>query len=97
MLLRHVLMWYGFFFLMLRLPPRSTRTDPLFPYTTLFRSRATPARQACPSEAPLRPARAALYSRPMTPAAPKPATPRKDPLLPVDQAARRLEIGRAHV
>src|SRR3546814_6718299 len=23
---------------MLRLPPRSTRTDPLFPYTTLFRS-----------------------------------------------------------
>src|SRR3546814_13997084 len=27
------------FFLMLRLPPRSTRTDTLFPYTTLFRSR----------------------------------------------------------
>src|SRR3546814_5132379 len=26
------------FFLMLRRPPRSTRTDPLFPYTTLFRS-----------------------------------------------------------
>src|SRR3546814_7735821 len=26
------------FFLMLRLPPRSTRTDTLFPYTTLFRS-----------------------------------------------------------
>src|SRR3546814_15884291 len=26
------------FFLMIRLPPRSTRTDPLFPYTTLFRS-----------------------------------------------------------
>src|SRR3546814_19862944 len=25
-------------FLMLRLPPRSTRTDTLFPYTTLFRS-----------------------------------------------------------
>src|SRR3546814_13272351 len=24
---------------MIRLPPRSTRTDPLFPYTTLFRSR----------------------------------------------------------
>src|SRR3546814_8432438 len=23
---------------MIRLPPRSTRTDPLFPYTTLFRS-----------------------------------------------------------
>src|SRR3546814_19067376 len=27
-----------FFFLMIRLPPRSTRTDTLFPYTTLFRS-----------------------------------------------------------
>src|SRR3546814_11960799 len=27
-----------FFFLMIRLPPRSTRTAPLFPYTTLFRS-----------------------------------------------------------
>src|SRR3546814_10360550 len=26
------------FFLMLRRPPRSTRTDTLFPYTTLFRS-----------------------------------------------------------
>src|SRR3546814_5994055 len=28
-----------FFFLMLRRPPRATRTDTLFPYTTLFRSR----------------------------------------------------------
>src|SRR3546814_17570930 len=27
-----------FFFVMLRRPPRSTRTDTLFPYTTLFRS-----------------------------------------------------------
>src|SRR3546814_13086389 len=31
------------FFLMIRRPPRSTRTDTLFPYTTLFRSpRASP-------------------------------------------------------
>src|SRR3546814_11999720 len=29
-------MW--FVFLMIRRPPRSTRTDTLFPYTTLFRS-----------------------------------------------------------
>src|SRR3546814_12511698 len=29
---------------MLRRPPRSTRTDTLFPYTTLFRSRPAPAR-----------------------------------------------------
>src|SRR3546814_3718752 len=28
------------FFLMRRRPPRSTRTDTLFPYTTLFRARA---------------------------------------------------------
>src|SRR3546814_15088757 len=27
-----------FYFLMIRRPPRSTRTDTLFPYTTLFRS-----------------------------------------------------------
>src|SRR3546814_9670793 len=32
-------MGYVFFiFLMIRRPPRSTRTDTLFPYTTLFRS-----------------------------------------------------------
>src|SRR3546814_8481107 len=30
-----------FFFLMIRRPPRSTRTDTLFPYTTLFRSGVT--------------------------------------------------------
>src|SRR3546814_15069540 len=30
---------YLFFFLMIRRPPRSTRTDTLFPYTTLFRSK----------------------------------------------------------
>src|SRR3546814_17961704 len=29
---------YDVFFLMIRRPPRSTRTDTLFPYTTLFRS-----------------------------------------------------------
>src|SRR3546814_12518939 len=32
---------YYFFFLMIRRPPRSTRTDTLFPYTTLFRSLST--------------------------------------------------------
>src|SRR3546814_3331850 len=31
-------MFCVFFFLMIRRPPRSTRTDTLFPYTTLFRS-----------------------------------------------------------
>src|SRR3546814_15553958 len=33
-----------FFFLMIRRPPRSTRTDTLFPYTTLFRSALTEAK-----------------------------------------------------
>src|SRR3546814_16318381 len=36
-----MMLHYGisfFFFLMIRRPPRSTRTDTLFPYTTLFRS-----------------------------------------------------------
>src|SRR3546814_18889346 len=34
-------MWFVFLFFCLRIrrPPRSTRTDTLFPYTTLFRSR----------------------------------------------------------
>src|SRR3546814_2436529 len=31
---------FCFFFLMIRRPPRSTRTDTLFPYTTPFRSPA---------------------------------------------------------
>src|SRR3546814_14863567 len=30
-------MFFALFFLMIRRPPRSTRTDTLFPYTTLFR------------------------------------------------------------
>src|SRR3546814_15577845 len=30
--------FFCFFFLIIRQPPRSTRTDTLFPYTTLFRS-----------------------------------------------------------
>src|SRR3546814_4054556 len=33
-------MSFFFLFLMIRRPPRSTRTDTLFPYTTLFRSQA---------------------------------------------------------
>src|SRR3546814_19840616 len=34
-----VRVYFFFFFLMIRRPPISTRTDTLFPYTTLFRSR----------------------------------------------------------
>src|SRR3546814_15486347 len=42
-----------FFFLMIRRPPRSTRTDTLFPYTTLFRSRnPAPRRRGSSDERP---------------------------------------------
>src|SRR3546814_12756241 len=49
-----------FFFLMIRRPPRSTRTDTLLPYTTLFRS--NPGRTEDPAAlrrdgAPARPRR----------------------------------------
>src|SRR3546814_11513562 len=37
-ILSHLYFSFLFFFLMIRRPPRSTRTDTLFPYTTLFRS-----------------------------------------------------------
>src|SRR3546814_20232024 len=40
-----------FFLLMIRRPPRSTRTDTLFPYTTLFRSHHT----IRPLEEPVKP------------------------------------------
>src|SRR3546814_16866807 len=36
---------FWFFFLRIRRPPRSTRTDTLFPYTTLFRSRLRRSRR----------------------------------------------------
>src|SRR3546814_1061116 len=45
-----VLSFLFLFFLMIRRPPRSTRTDTLFPYTTLFRSvtwRDAAHRHAC--------------------------------------------------
>src|SRR3546814_4925700 len=43
-----------FFFLMIRRPPRSTRTDTLFPYTTLFRSVALERARGKAAESSLR-------------------------------------------
>src|SRR3546814_4082613 len=40
------------FFLMLRRPPRSTRTDTRFPYTTLFRGVATTGRDSPEAHGP---------------------------------------------
>src|SRR3546814_13778338 len=57
-----------FFFLMIRRPPRSTRTDTLFPYTTLFRSE-THFRRAWHGD---RAARPAQLRRPSTGAVAEP-------------------------
>src|SRR3546814_1818121 len=50
------------FFLMIRRPPRSTRTDTLFPYTTLFRSTCRrPQVHSCHSRPRPRPPRQVLH------------------------------------
>src|SRR3546814_8782064 len=46
LLFAHQTCFFLFFFLRIRRPPRSTRTDTLFPYTTLFRSPRRPARRS---------------------------------------------------
>src|SRR3546814_3256600 len=56
----HIVM--AFFFVMIRRPPRSTRTDTLFPYTTLFRSRQCSSQRL--SAAPPFDCRTALRNRP---------------------------------
>src|SRR3546814_15208641 len=82
---------------MIRRPPRSTRTDTLFPYTTLFRS---PADREClvdreiyarRARAVRRGARSARLGRPSAPRRPPPAYPDRG------GAARQgsREIGRA--
>src|SRR3546814_13760044 len=45
----YVVLCVCFFFLMIRRPPRSTRTDTLFPYTTLFRSLIEGGNSAIPT------------------------------------------------
>src|SRR3546814_2881692 len=55
------------FFLMIRRPPRSTRTDTLFPYTTLFRSPFMDADEAAAEsdeEEALGPLKLAIVGRP---------------------------------
>src|SRR3546814_9224837 len=47
---------FCFFFLMIRRPPRSTRTDTLFPYTTLFRSVVSRGRRGLVHQGPDQPA-----------------------------------------
>src|SRR3546814_16711042 len=81
----YVLLLCCFFFLMNRQPPRSTRTDTLFPYTTLFRSAR---RDAHRHQAPL------ARHRPRRRFAPQRLRPgRLDPQARRD-AARRARVQR---
>src|SRR3546814_11575226 len=48
---------------MIRRPPRSTRTDPLFPYTTLFRAGCAPSGVRAARDRPWRRGRARLHAR----------------------------------
>src|SRR3546814_2530385 len=64
---------------MIRRPPRSTRTDTLFPYTTLFRSRDAKPLHASPAKVYLESrgilaASPALRFHPRTPLGPKGST-----------------------
>src|SRR3546814_10888466 len=69
---------FDFFFLMLRRPPRSTRTDTLFPYTTLFRS-------LCPARGPVAPSYAPLDRNPKL--APCPPSGSRRPTVPPARAS----------
>src|SRR3546814_6572558 len=62
---------------MIRRPPRSTRTDTLFPYTTLFRS--PPRRSASPRPAPPPSAAAGRSPSPASHWRPKRSSARRPP------------------
>src|SRR3546814_3347426 len=61
-----------FFFLMIRRQPRSTRTDTLFPYTTLFRSKGVAESPSAPRRAPI-PAESKLACTNVSPLGRRPA------------------------
>src|SRR3546814_16835997 len=80
------------FFLMLRRPPRSTRTDTLFPYTTLFRAPniATLVVTGDADLAEIRPLVEDVFADWKPGRMPATVTPRSD-------GPQSSEIGRAHV
>src|SRR3546814_13430007 len=80
--------WLLFFFLMIRRPPRSTRTDTLFPYTTLFRSTRRPR-----AGGGGRGGAGRQRQRPGDPPRPRRAGRRR----PAAADFARAQIGRAHV
>src|SRR3546814_5960024 len=74
--------FYISLFLMIRAPPRSTRTDTLFPYTTLFRSRGLAHGLVVPEVAAL---------DPVDPAAG--AAHHQHPAHAADLGKRRVDVG----
>src|SRR3546814_19152541 len=90
------ILFFIFFFLMIRRPPRSTRTDTLFPYTTLFRSRhAAPRQSASAHRLMVLPTRASGPTIPPSFSAP---TQPKAPLIScrrLNATTRKLPRGRA--
>src|SRR3546814_15808211 len=99
-----ILLFY-FFFLIIRLPPRTTRTDTLFPYPTLFRSGTLCWRAGCFTLGDHRPDPRGLYRARLVHGSD--CLPGADGAnrAAVDQVARlrpalvwrHQEIGRAHV
>src|SRR3546814_15364951 len=83
--------------LMIRRPPRPTRTDTLFPYTTLFRSRRRDGSLPVGQSAPRRGEPVVSAGGPLDDL----AAPRCEPRGARTRSARasraRAEIGRAHV
>src|SRR3546814_9485687 len=83
-----------FFFIMIRRPPRSTRTDTLFPYTTLFRSSVRAKLLAVPSGS-----RANTQSQPINESTAPEIEPSPPPTITIfaPPAIAKMVIGRAHV
>src|SRR3546814_20016884 len=77
-----------FFFLMIRRPPRSTRTDTLFPYTTLFRSLPASSATALPA-----PASAAKTAAPAAEAPPVSTPAAAAPVAPTAEVAEPKRRG----
>src|SRR3546814_14507337 len=101
-----MLLYLFVFVFMIRRPPRSTRTDTLFPYTTLFRSLAgarQAAEQAAREEDFLRHVTAELEAlKPQPGEEPELAQQRSllqagEKLAAAMQEAQGAQIGRAHV
>src|SRR3546814_19059865 len=91
----HIQNYDHFFLLMIRRPPKSTRTDTLFPYTTLFRSVRYPFLQRCLKKQAQDQEKARYPYRTLARQS-GPAQPARQRWLPLGRLLRE-EIGRAHV